>query len=160
MHEGQLELDHAGFHTIIASEVLEHIEDDAGTLATMVGALRPGGRLYLTVPLHAKHWTKVDDAVGHVRRYGVGELAGMCRHEGLEIEADRAIGFPFYNAYYRRLGRKTPQESAARLGGPVTRLASYAVAAVFLLESRWSTPRGTRGIVVARKPLDKESRGR
>ena len=160
MHEGSLELDHAGFHTVIASEVLEHIEDDHAALGGMVAALRPGGRLVLTVPLHAEHWTKVDDAVGHVRRYEVGQLAGMCRSEGLQIEADRAVGFPFYNVYYRHLGSKTPQESAARLRGPAARLASYAAAAVFTLESRWSTPRGTRGIVVARKPLPKESRGR
>jgi len=160
VYEAALDHEHAGFHAIVASEVLEHIEDHDAALSELVGALRPGGRLYLTVPLHPAHWTLVDDAVGHVRRYEVGQLAAMCEARGLTIDADRAVGFPFYNAYYRLLGRKTPQESAARLHSPVTRLASYGVAALFELESVWSHPRGTRGIVVARKPLPDGSRGR
>jgi hypothetical protein len=101
----------------------------------------------------------VDDAVGHVRRYRLGQLAALCESKGLTVELDRAVGFPFYNAYYRALGRKTPQESAGRLHTPGVRLASYGLAALFVLESRWSTPRGSRGLVVARKPLPKESRG-
>lgn len=161
VHEGDLTgLEHDGFHSIVCSEVLEHIDDDVGAIDAMTALLRPGGRLYLTVPLRPELWTRVDDAVGHRRRYEHGALARMCRAAGLQIDSDRAIGFPLYNAYYRLLGRKTPQESASKLGNPLARLASSAVAALFVLEARVDTRWGGRGVVVARKPLPEESRGR
>ena len=38
------------FDRIIASEVLEHIPDDAGALAELARVLRPGGTIAVTVP--------------------------------------------------------------------------------------------------------------
>ncbi len=146
------ELPPEAFDAIVCSEVLEHIEDDGEALDRMVAALAPGGRLYLTVPLRGELWTKVDAAVGHVRRYDAGALAAMCRRRGLVVEEDLATGFPFYNAYYRRLGRKTPEESAGAFDRSGAKLAARVVAALFTLEARLSTPWGGRGIVVAAKP--------
>ena len=40
----------ATFDRIIASEVLEHLWDDAAAIAELVRVLRPGGRLAVTVP--------------------------------------------------------------------------------------------------------------
>ena len=96
------------FDVIVCSEVLEHIDDHAAALHAIVRHLRPGGRLYLSVPLRKRLWTQVDDAVGHVRRYERGELAAMVRGHGLQILDDLSTGFPLYNAYYRALGRKSP----------------------------------------------------
>ena len=76
VYEGELapdgRLGHAGFHAIVCSEVLEHIEEDGAALSAMCAILRPGGRLFLTVPLRDALWTQVDDAVGHFRRYSRG----------------------------------------------------------------------------------------
>ena len=38
------------FDRIIASEVMEHIDDDAGALAELTRVLRPGGVLAVTIP--------------------------------------------------------------------------------------------------------------
>ncbi len=108
------EVGHAGFHAIICSEVLEHIPDHHAALDAMVAILRPGGRLFLTVPLNPDYWTVVDDAVGHQRRYEPDQLAGMCRARGLIVDDDRRIGFPIYNAYYKVLGRKPPAEAVKK----------------------------------------------
>lgn len=164
VHDSELgpdgDLGHAGFHAIVCSEVLEHVGDDGAMLDGMISVLRPGGRLFLTVPMRWSLWTKVDEVVGHVRRYAYGGLAGMCRDRGLAIDEDRAFGFPLYNNYYRVVGRKSPEESAAKLGGPLTSVAASVLTRLFVLESRLSTPWGGRGLVVARKPAHPRNRNR
>ena len=163
VHDGPIAagaVGHAGFHAIVCSEVLEHIPDDEASLDAMVAILRPGGRLYLTVPLRASYWTQVDDAVGHQRRYAPHQLARMCRERGLEIEEDLALGFPFYNAYYTLLGRKPPAEAVQAGRGPLGRFAADVLTRVFVAEQRFRSPWGIRGVVVARKPLPADSRGR
>jgi SAM-dependent methyltransferase len=158
VHTGDLcvagTIPHNYFHTVVCSEVLEHIEDHAAALSVLADCLRPGGRLYLTVPNRPSLWTQVDDAVGHKRRYEPGELARMCVELGLDVEADLATGFPFYNAYYGLLGRKSPQETAREAStGLKMRLLTGAATALFTAETRWSTPWGGRGAVVARRPI-------
>jgi SAM-dependent methyltransferase len=163
VHAGAIDegdVGHAGFHAIVCSEVLEHIPDHEAALDAMTALLRPGGRLYLTVPLRASYWTQVDDAVGHQRRYEPGQLAGMCRARGLEIDEDLSLGFPVYNAYYRVLGRKPPKETAKGARSAVGRLVADVLTRVFVAEQRLRTPWGIRGVVVARKPLPADSRGR
>jgi SAM-dependent methyltransferase len=147
-----------GFHHIVCSEVLEHLDEPEAALDQLVGALRHGGRLFLTVPLRPDLWGRVDEAVGHRRRYRRGELAAACRARGLEIERDDATGFPFYNAYYRAVGARPPR--TGKEPGLLTRALSPAVTAIFQAETRFSTPWGARGVVVARLPVPVGSRGR
>ena len=137
------------YDTIVCAEVLEHTDDHAGLLRRLTDALLPGGRLFLTVPLQPHLWSRVDDAVGHVRRYHPGELSGLCRDQGLIVERDLAFGFPFYNAYYRLLGRKPPRTTTPGPQPAARRLVTGALARLFELEASWPTARGGRGIVVA-----------
>ena len=76
------------FDGVVASEVLEHVQDDVGALAELVRVLRPGGALAVTVPswLPEKiNWMLSDDyhapaAVGgHVRIYSATELKAKLR---------------------------------------------------------------------------------
>lgn len=84
------------FDRIIASEILEHIEDDEGAIEELVRVLRPGGTFAATVPatLPEKICWKLTDEYhapkvegGHVRIYGRGELAARMETAGLEIMA-------------------------------------------------------------------------
>mgnify|MGYP000173614321 CR=1 FL=1 len=151
--DAELQLGRA-FDVAVCSEVLEHIEDDGAALDALIRHLRPGGRLYLSVPLRPGLWTRVDEAVGHVRRYRRGQLAELCRARGLEVLADLSTGFPIYNAYYRVLGRKSPEETAQTADrGLKGRLLAGALGRVFTLETRLSTPLGGRGFVAARLPV-------
>ena len=81
------------FDRIIASEVMEHIDDDEGAMAELVRVLRPGGVLAVTVPARLPEricWALSDDyhapnqPGGHVRIYGTGELASRMTDAGLE----------------------------------------------------------------------------
>jgi SAM-dependent methyltransferase len=55
--------------TVLAINVLEHIEDDAEALRRMTALTRPGGRVVIWVPGYQQLYGEFDRAVGHVRRY-------------------------------------------------------------------------------------------
>ena len=73
-----LPFDDDAFDRVIASEVLEHVPDDAAAIAELVRVLRPGGVLAVTVPAYfpeAVCWRLSEDyhapraEGGHVRIY-------------------------------------------------------------------------------------------
>lgn len=57
------------FDVIIASDVLEHIEDDSAALAEWYRILKPNGKLLLFVPVHSFLWSSHDEVNKHFRRY-------------------------------------------------------------------------------------------
>lgn len=57
------------FDTILYMDVLEHIADDRGELATAAERLRPGGHIVVLSPAHQWLFTPFDAAIGHHRRY-------------------------------------------------------------------------------------------
>ena len=93
-------------------DVLEHVADDVGFLRGIVSRLRPGGRLYLTVPAHTLLWSQDDVAAGHHRRYGAASLRAVTTAAGLELEwwshffvwLAPAVGL--FRALPTRLGRR------------------------------------------------------
>ncbi|HYT03951.1 MAG TPA: methyltransferase [Gemmatimonadales bacterium] len=71
--------------TVVCLNVLEHIENDRGSLRAMHDLLPPGGRLVLLVPaLRALHGT-LDEALGHYRRYVPHELTGKFTEAGFRV---------------------------------------------------------------------------
>jgi SAM-dependent methyltransferase len=80
------------FDRIIASEVMEHIPDDAGAARELMRVLRPGGTIAVTVPAYLPEricWALSDEyhapiAVGgHVRIYTEAKLRSVLRGAGL-----------------------------------------------------------------------------
>jgi len=67
-------------------DVLEHIENDRGFLQTLSTALRPDGKLYLTVPAFNMLWSSEDDHAGHFRRYTARTLSKVLREAGFVVE--------------------------------------------------------------------------
>jgi SAM-dependent methyltransferase len=70
-------------------DVLEHIEDDAGALRAVHDALRPGGRLLLTVPALPWLWSRHDEANQHYRRYEPRGLRERLGRAGFVVESLR-----------------------------------------------------------------------
>lgn len=54
---------------IVMTDVLEHLDDDRGSVAAAVERLRGGGWLLCTVPAHPWMWSKRDEFHHHRRRY-------------------------------------------------------------------------------------------
>ena len=80
------------FDRIIASEVMEHIENDEGALRELTRVLRPGGTIAVTIPARLPErvcWALSEDyhapnvVGGHVRIYGHTELESKMTAAGL-----------------------------------------------------------------------------
>ena len=82
----------ASFDRIIASEVMEHVPDDAAALTEFIRVLRPGGTIAITVPAEFPEkicWRLSDEYYapksvgGHVRIYAESELRQKMKDAGL-----------------------------------------------------------------------------
>lgn len=85
------------FDTVLAMEVLEHIEDDSAALRSWSAWLRPGGTLLLSVPAHPRMWNASDVWAGHYRRYTRDGLRQVVEAAGFAIEHLECYGFPLSN---------------------------------------------------------------
>lgn len=67
-------------------DVIEHIEDDVRFLSDINRILRPGGKLYITVPAHKFLWSSEDDYGAHYRRYSVHFLSKRLSSLGFKVD--------------------------------------------------------------------------
>ena len=72
---------------IFSSNVLEHIEDDLSILKELKKKLSPEGIIFLYLPAKMILWSKMDDVVGHYRRYEINDLKKKCEIAGLKIQS-------------------------------------------------------------------------
>jgi SAM-dependent methyltransferase len=72
--------------TVVLSNVLEHIEDDAGAVAGFKRLLPPGGRVVILVPAMPALFGAMDEAVGHFRRYSREGLRALLEGDGFQVE--------------------------------------------------------------------------
>merc|ERR1712034_87697 len=77
--------------SVVAINVLEHIEDDAGALRSLATAVQPGGSIVLWVPGYQQLYGEFDRKVGHVRRYTPSTLASAVRRAGLDVELVKPV---------------------------------------------------------------------
>ncbi|MGH6980077.1 MAG: class I SAM-dependent methyltransferase [Stellaceae bacterium] len=67
-------------------DVIEHVSDDVGMLRDIRMALRPRGRLYVTVPAHRFLFSNADRDAQHFRRYTANTLNRVLTHAGFHLE--------------------------------------------------------------------------
>lgn len=85
------------FDIVIASEVMEHCQNDADFISELGERLHDRGCLILTVPAHMKDWGANDELSGHVRRYERNELLQLLENAGFEDVVIYSYGVPVYN---------------------------------------------------------------
>lgn len=101
--------------TVIATNVVEHIEDDLGTVRTMGSLLVPGGRAVILVPALQSIYGQMDRELGHYRRYGRSRLRVLMERAGLRVEEVRwfnrvgVFGW-WFNGRIRRVSRIPPDQ--------------------------------------------------
>lgn len=116
------------FDLVLAFEILEHLEDDAGALRQWQSWVRPGGRLMLSVPARQARWSATDDWAGHLRRYERRDLLALIEAAGLAVERHECYGFPLSNVtetirgqvharVLRRAGGKPDPEAGTERSG-------------------------------------------
>jgi SAM-dependent methyltransferase len=70
---------------IVATDVLEHIEDDAKGIRELYRVLNNRGALILTIPAFNFLWGIQDEVTGHKRRYSKKEILDKLKRGGFEI---------------------------------------------------------------------------
>ena len=71
--------------SVICFNVLEHIEQDEKALKNIFHLLEPKGRLLLLVPSHPWLYGRLDQHLGHHRRYGKKELKDKLETIGFKV---------------------------------------------------------------------------
>ncbi len=135
--------------TLVAINVLEHIEDDIGALRRLSESLTPRGNIVLFVPGYQQLYGEFDRKVGHFRRYTPTTVAATAREAGLVVETSRPVNFLGAFAWW----------AAVRRGGttaPNPRLVSiydrFVVPVTRAIEKVVPVPFGQSVLCVARKP--------
>lgn len=139
----------ANHTSMVAMNVLEHIDDDAGALASSHVLLRPGGKVIMFVPAFEFAMSDFDRAIGHYRRYTLRTLRAAYLEAGLEIERLHYVNAPGLLAWFlgMRVMRMTPKY------GPTVKLWDrLVVPTARAVESRVRPPFGQSVFAVGRVP--------
>lgn len=70
---------------IVLLDVLEHIDDDAGSLRALSNYVEESGKLILTVPAYQFLWTNHDVLHHHKRRYTLNKLRKLIESNGWDV---------------------------------------------------------------------------
>jgi SAM-dependent methyltransferase len=138
---------------VCCTEVLEHLDRPERCLKAAWQALKPGGRLVLTVPGGSR--SAYDEHIGHRRHYTPAGLKALLEGAGFTDIRATGAGFPFFNLYRLTVilrGRKLVQDAAKADMG----LAANAALRLFNLLFHFNLPSGPLGwqvFATAEKPL-------
>lgn len=107
------------FDLILLSEVLEHLDDDAGALETVNGLLADDGLLVITVPRDPAFWSIEDEMWGHKRRYTRDGLLGRLKDAGFQPQTVWTWGFPITRQVVKyQVSRLRPRAQDVEAGSP------------------------------------------
>lgn len=146
IEKGQYFFKEKEFNTIVCMNVLEHIKDDLKALKNIYDLLTIGGCLILLVPAHQFLFNKIDQSIGHFRRYQKEKLK-LLLTEDLEIVKIKEINFLGSLGWF--LAGKLFKEQKVSEGK--IKLFNLISPPLLLLENIFEPPFGTSILVIARK---------
>ena len=155
--------DIAGHELILFIDVLEHVEDDTGFLATYVAAAAGDAYFLLSVPAFPSLWSGHDVFLGHHRRYRLGQLEDLARRAGLEVVRGRYFfGLLFPLVALVRLAKRGVSKVSESDLRPAPPLVNGALRLLCGIEARLLLPVnrlcGVTAFCLARKPRGKQQR--
>lgn len=66
-------------------DVIEHVESDRELLHSLYPFIKPGGKIYISVPAYTWLWSQEDEDAGHYRRYTIKSLADLLQQSGFSV---------------------------------------------------------------------------
>jgi SAM-dependent methyltransferase len=135
--------------SIVAVNVLEHVEDDQRFLRAAHDALLPGGHILLFIPALSQIFGTLDEAFGHFRRYTKPLLATRLAAAGFSDVRLRYTNFPGIASWYvagRVLRKRTLAPRDVRVYDRVV------MPWVTAFERFWEPPLGQSIIAIGTRP--------
>lgn len=71
---------------VLATDVIEHVDDDRAAIREITRVLKPGGAVLISVPAFRLLWGLQDEVAQHKRRYRKREVEAMLFDTGLIVE--------------------------------------------------------------------------
>ncbi len=137
---------------VVASEVLEHIDDWKGALLNISNLVDSKGFIFITVPALMKHMSAHDVFAHHYRRFEIGELENALRQLNFDVLENLCWGWPIYSLYYSLvLNRIKPDAVMQDNNSLIKHLASTILYYLFFIDDLFPTPRGRRLFIVAKR---------
>ncbi|WP_422358875.1 class I SAM-dependent methyltransferase [Reichenbachiella sp.] len=145
-------------------DVLEHIESDEAFLQEIHRILKPGGRLFLTVPAYQSLFSDFDREVGHFRRYTLADLRNKLNAIGFNINYKTYLFsvLPVPIVILRLLFKKRQADKQIKRNKEhfkdrafIHRVMSFILSPEkWLVKWRWLIPFGSSCLVVAQKKTE------
>jgi SAM-dependent methyltransferase len=135
-------------NSVIAVNVLEHVERDAEFLRAANSALVPGGYLLILVPAVPAIFGSLDRAFDHYRRYTRPGLTSQIQSAGFDIEKLHYLNMLGVAAWFAS-GRIMRRTTLGR--GQVRFYDRFVVPALRQIETRLKPPIGQSLLAIARK---------
>ena len=84
------------FDLVLATDIIEHVDDDVAALREVHRVLKADGRALITVPAFMTLWGVQDEVSNHRRRYRLPELRRVLEEAGFEIERSTYANITFF----------------------------------------------------------------
>jgi SAM-dependent methyltransferase len=139
------------FDCVMATDVLEHIQDDRCAFEKMIQLVRPGGIVIVTVPAGQWLFGYHDETIGHYRRYSLRTLRKLASPR-CRIDHMRYFGFsliPVCYLYSKLLRKPYPVTEVG--GSAKSSLAACFLRSLLRLEKLIPMPLGTSLLMKARR---------
>lgn len=123
------------FDLIVLMDVLEHIDNDVGTIDVIKDMLKPGGVLFITVPALMSLWSKHDEVCHHKRRYEKVEFESLFDNAGLsKVRLSYYNFFLFLPVYFAKKAFKSRDKSTNDSQKKLPVILNYILRVIFTSE--------------------------
>lgn len=113
-----LSLKDIGFDSAVSLNVFEHIRDDEIAIQNTAMLLKPNGYFILIVPAHQWLYGKMDESIGHYRRYDKASTKKKLENLGFKVINQKymnTIGALGWYVNGRLLGKTVPPSGQLRI---------------------------------------------
>ena len=146
------------FSLVLATDIIEHVDDDTLALKELYRILTPGGRILLTVPAFMSLWGLQDEVSHHKRRYRKKSLTRSLTSAGIKHDSMYYFNYILFVPIWaaRQIIRlfKIQTESENDINSPLINcVLSYIFRFDALTAQTINPPFGVSILVTIKKPL-------